>query len=140
MKVSLKRQNDDVHFQGKGISSIPINIDGAEKVGGVDAGARPMELVLMAVGSCASMDIVSILKKQKQDLRDLSIDVEGERDYDQTPAIFTRINVDFTLYGNLDEQKVEKAVSLSMEKYCSVSAMLQQTVRINYSFEIITTH
>ncbi len=64
MKVTLNRVNEDVHFEGVGTSNVPINIDGAEKIGGVDAGARPMELVLLAVGSCASMDIVSILKKQ----------------------------------------------------------------------------
>lgn len=140
MKITLSRINQDVHFEGTGISNVPVNIDGAEKVGGVEAGARPMELVLMAVGSCASMDIVSILKKQKQDLKDLKINVEGERDYNKTPAVFTKINIDFVFYGNLDEKKVAKAVSLSMEKYCSVSAMLEQTVRINYSFKIIKTN
>lgn len=140
MKVTINRVNNDVHFEGTGISNVPISIDGADKVGGIDAGARPMELVLMAVGSCASMDIVSILKKQKQELKDIKINVEGERDYDQTPAIFTEIDVTFILFGNLDRNKVEKAVTLSMEKYCSVSAMLEKTVRINYSFEIITTN
>lgn len=140
MKVTLNRVNDDVHFEGIGTSNVAVNIDGAEKIGGTDSGARPMELILMAVGSCASMDIVSILKKQKQDLKDLKINVEGERDFDKTPAVFTEINVDFIFYGHLDEKKVERAVSLSMEKYCSVSAMLEQTVRINYSFEIITTN
>jgi putative redox protein len=139
MKVTLNRVNNGVHFQGIGTSNIPINIDGAEKIGGTESGARPMELVLMAIGSCASMDIVSILTKQKQDLKDLKINIEGERDFDKTPAVFKEINVEFVFFGTLDNKKVERAVFLSMEKYCSVSAMLKPSVNISYSYKIVTS-
>ena len=96
-----------------------------------------MELILMGLGSCGAMDIISILKKQRQDLKDLKIEIDGNRVYNQTPAVFTDIKIKFTFYGNLSNEKVEKAVSLSMNKYCSVSAMLEKTVNISYSFEII---
>jgi putative redox protein len=138
MKVTLKKANDGFHFEGKGESEVVVNIDASEKMGGKNLGARPMELLLMGIGSCGAMDIVSILKKQREDLKDLSINVEGKRDYAQTPAIFTEITIMFTFYGNLDTSKVEKAVSLSMEKYCSVSAMLEHSAKIQYSYEIVS--
>ena len=136
MKVKIKRVNENVHFQGFGSSKIPVNVDGSPEIGGKNLGVRPMELVLIGLGTCGAMDIDSILKKQKQGLQDFCIEVDGERDYDQTPAVFTYINIHFIFIGNLDRNKVEKAVSLSMEKYCSVSAMLENTVNITYSFTI----
>jgi putative redox protein len=137
MKVTLNRIDDAFHFEGKGISDVGIPIDGSTEIGGRNAGARPMELVLMGLGSCGAMDIISILKKQRQDLKDLKINIDSERDYDQTPAVFKEIKVEFIFYGKLEENKVEKAVTLSMEKYCSVSAMLEKTAKITYSFQII---
>jgi putative redox protein len=137
MKVTLNRVDQNFHFEGIGTSEVPVNIDGSEDIGGSNSGARPMELILMGLGSCGAMDIISILKKQKQELKDLKISIDGERDYEQTPAIFTDINIEFQFYGDLDSAKVEKAVNLSMEKYCSVSAMLQKTVNITHSFIII---
>ena len=136
MKVELKRVDQNFHFQGFGSSEVPVNIDGSTDIGGNNSGARPMELILMGLGTCGAMDIISILKKQKQDLQDLKIEVDGERDYDKTPAVFTNIKINFIFTGNLDRTKVEKAVNLSMEKYCSVSAMLEKTVKIEYTFII----
>lgn len=137
MKVKLIRKNNAVYLQGTGVSNIPVNIDGSEDIGGTNAGARPMELILMGLGSCGAMDILSILKKQRQEIEHFEIEIDSTRDYDQTPAIFTNIDIVFLLYGNLDEQKVQKAVDLSMQKYCSVSAMLQEKVDIKYSFKIL---
>jgi putative redox protein len=137
MKITLNRVDQNFHFEGIGASEVPVNIDGSNDIGGTNSGARPMELILMGLGSCGAMDIISILKKQKQDLKDLKIFIDGERDYEITPAIFTDINIEFQFYGDIDSAKVEKAVNLSMEKYCSVSAMLQKTVNITYSFIII---
>ena len=139
MEVILNRVDQNYHFEGIGTSEITVQIDGSEEIGGSNSGARPMELLLMGLGSCGAMDIVSILKKQKQNLRDFKIIINGERDYDQTPAMFTNIKIDFQFHGDLDPNKVEKAVNLSMEKYCSVSAMLEKTTNISYSFEIIKT-
>lgn len=136
MNVTLKRIDQSFHFEGFGESNIAINIDGSKKIGGNDLGARPMELVLMALGSCASMDLISILKKQRQELKNLQIKIKGERDYSVTPAVFKKIDIHFILSGNLINGKVEKAIRLSMEKYCSVSEMLKSSVDIIYSFQI----
>lgn len=137
MEIIINRVDQKFHFEGIGASKVPVHIDGSEDIGGSNSGARPMELLLMSLGSCGAMDIVSILKKQKQNLKDFKILINGERDYDQTPAVFTNIKIEFQFYGELDYNKVEKAVNLSMEKYCSVSAMLEKTTNISYSFKII---
>ena len=136
MKVEIKRVDKNFHFQGIGIANIPIDIDGSEKIGGSNAGARPMELILMGLGSCGAMDIVSILKKQKQELKDLQIEIEAERDEEKIPSVFKKIKIIFHFVGELNKNKVEKAVNLSMGKYCSVSTMLEKTAKIDFSFTV----
>jgi putative redox protein len=136
MRVELKRVDENYHFEGIGNSDVPIYIDGSREIGGNNSGARPMELILMGLATCGAMDIISILKKQKEVIKDLKIVVEGLRDYDQTPAVFTNIDIAFHFIGNLNDKKVRKALNLSMEKYCSVSAMLEGKVKINYSYKI----
>jgi putative redox protein len=135
MRVELNRINKNYHFKGEGVSSIAINIDGSPDIGGENAGARPMELILMGLGSCSAIDIVRILKKQKQLLKEFNIHIDAERE-NQIPAVFKTIDIHFILKGELEEKKVEKAIELSMTKYCSVTAMLEKTVKINYSFSI----
>jgi putative redox protein len=136
MKVELKRIDKNFHFEGIGESKIVVNIDGSEKIGGSNSGARPMELVLMALGSCGAMDIISILKKQRQEFDDFSIVINANRDGTKIPSIFTDIHVEFIFTGDLDVMKVEKAVNLSMQKYCSVLAMLEKSADITYSYKI----
>ncbi len=136
MQVTLKRVNENVHFKGIGSAGVEINIDGSPSAGGINAGARPMELVLMALGSCSSIDIIQILKKQRQHISDFVVEVNGERSPDCIPSLFTNINVHYKLKGKLDEKKVDKAIKLSMEKYCSVTAILNKTANVSYSFEI----
>ena len=137
MKVELNRIDDNFHFEGIGESKISVSIDGSVKIGGSNQGARPMELVLMALGSCAAMDILSILKKQRQKVNNLKIEINGKRDLESVPAVFTEINLEFMFSGNIDNNKVERAVELSMKKYCSVSAMLEKSVKISYSINIM---
>jgi putative redox protein len=138
MKVELKRLNDAVHFEASSPSSaIKVHIDGSEAIGGQGLGVRPMELVLMAVGSCSVLDIVSILKKQRQDLKDISVSVEGER-ADAVPAVFTKIHILFTITGNVDHAKAETAAQLAVKKYCSVHDMLAKGgVDITYTLAFI---
>lgn len=95
----------------------------------------PMELVLVSVAGCSSVDVVEILKKQRQTLDDLQVKVEGNR-VDTIPAVFEKIHLHFILKGALEGEKVEKAINLSMNKYCSVSNMLKPQVEITTSFEI----
>ncbi|MXV17839.1 OsmC family protein [Hufsiella ginkgonis] len=137
MKVELKRVNDAVHFEGEGVApNVKINIDGSPDIGGLGLGARPMELVLMALGSCSSLDLVTILKKQKQVIHDFSVAIEGKR-REQVPTIFTHIHMVFSLSGEIDPGKAEKAAELAVKKYCSVHDMLAAGgVEITYSLLI----
>jgi putative redox protein len=138
VKVELKRVNDAVHFEASAPSTnVKVHIDGSPEIGGEGLGVRPMEMVLMALASCSSLDLVSILKKQKQDLQDISVSVEGER-REELPPVFTKINMHFTLKGDIDPAKAERAAELAVKKYCSVHDMLVAGgVEINYSIDII---
>ena len=137
MKVELKRVNDAVHFEASAPSStVKVQIDGSPEIGGLGLGVRPMEMVLMALASCSSLDLVNILKKQKQDIHDFSVSVEGER-REQIPTIFTKIHMVFTLTGNIHEEKAVRAAELAVKKYCSVHDMLAAGgVEITYSTRI----
>lgn len=134
MKVELKRVNDAVHFEASAPSStVKVQIDGSPDIGGLGLGVRPMEMILMALASCSSLDLVSILKKQKQDLQDFSVSVEGER-REQIPTVFTKIHMTFTLKGTIDQDKANRAAELAVKKYCSVHDMLAAGgVEITYS-------
>jgi len=136
MKVNLKRINDACHLEAHNESGSVIHIDGAPEIGGQNLGFRPMQLLLAGIGSCSSMDIISILQKQKQPVDNLEIEVNGEREKDKVPSLFQTIHVHFKLSGNLDEEKVKRAIDLSMNKYCSVAKTLEKTARISYSFEV----
>ena len=136
MKVELNMVNDAVHFEGSGSGNVKVHIDGSEAIGGMGLGVRPMELVLMALGSCSSLDLISILKKQRQDVKDVSISVEGERK-EGVPAVFTKIHLTINLTGNIDRAKAEKAAELAVKKYCSVHDMLAAGgVEITYSLNV----
>ncbi len=136
MKVELKRLNDAVHFEASGAEDVKVHVDGSEAIGGQGLGVRPMELVLMALGSCSSFDLLSILKKQRQDVADVSVSVKGER-RDGVPAVFTKIHMTFNISGNLDAAKVDKAAELAVKKYCSVHDMLAAGgVEITYSINL----
>ena len=114
-------------------------MDGAPANGGRNAGARPMEVVLMGLGGCTTFDVMSILKKTRQQVTDCVVELQGER-ADAVPSVYTSIHVHFKVYGiNLDDAKVERAVKLSAEKYCSASLMLSQgNVEITHSFETLS--
>lgn len=137
MKVELKRVNNAVHFEASAPSStVKVQIDGSPEIGGLGLGVRPMEMVLMALASCSSLDLVNILKKQKQEINDFSVSVEAER-REQIPTIFTKIHMTFSLTGNINPDKAERAAELAVKKYCSVHDMLAAGgVEINYSINI----
>ena len=137
MHISLQRVNDAVHFEGTGDSTdVHVHIDGSPDIGGEGLGVRPMELVLMALGSCSALDLVTILKKQRQQIDDVKIDVKGER-REEIPHIFTDIHISFYLKGDIDQTKAGKAAKLAVKKYCSVHDMLAAGgVNITYSVEI----
>ena len=122
-----------VAWRARSDSQHTITIDGAEKIGGVNRGPRPMELVVKGLCGCAAMDIISILTKQKQMIENATIHAKATRT-DDVPAVFKKIHITFAFEGDtLKPQLLRRAVSLSMDKYCSVSRMLSATVEITYS-------
>lgn len=125
-------------MDGESGSGHHINIDGPESIGGRNQGMRPMEMMLMSVGACSTVDVISILKKARQDVTDCVVELEGER-ADAIPAVFEKIHLHFKVSGNnLDESKVKRAVELSAEKYCSASIMLKNAgVILSHSFELL---
>ena len=135
MEVVLKRLDDDFHFEGIGTSSVPVHIDAAEGIGGHNAGARPMELLLMGIGGCTAIDVILILKKQRQAIEDFQIRISGNREKiegtEKTP--FREINIQFELKGAIDGNKALKAIQLSMEKYCSATAQLEPSATITHT-------
>ncbi|MBC8184330.1 OsmC family protein [candidate division KSB1 bacterium] len=137
MKVTLERVNNSFQFEAIGSTGIPVAIDASPQIGGHNKGARPMELLLMGLGGCSGIDIIEILKKQKQALESFYIDIEAERIPDKLPSIFKSIHLHFKLGGDLNTKFVERAIQLSLDKYCSVGAIISKTAEINYSYEII---
>lgn len=137
VKIELKRLNDAVLFEAANESGNVVRIDGSPDVGGTNQGMRPMQMLLAAMGGCSAIDLVNILKKQKQDLQDVNITVTGEREQGVVPALYTEVHAHYKLFGNIDKDKAERAVSLAVDKYCSVAKTLEKTAKITYSFEII---
>ncbi|MCF8459815.1 MAG: OsmC family protein [Flavobacteriales bacterium] len=132
MKVTLKRLNDDYHMEATNATGNTIQMDGSPGIGGQNLGARPMEVVLMSLAGCSSIDVISILKKMKQEVTDYDVEVTAER-RDEIPSIFTKIHMKFLVKGiDLDGEKVRRAAQLSAEKYCSVSKILEPTAEITW--------
>ncbi len=126
IRLELHRNSGDYGFEIKDSLNHLIQTDSSSKDGGNDNGFRPMQLVLAALGSCSAIDIVSILKKQRQELSDLSIVIEGEREQDVIPSLWKKIALHFTFKGTIDSDKATRAVELSVQKYCSVAETLRR--------------
>lgn len=137
MKIQLNRKNNGVHFEASSeLSDVKVQIDGPASIGGEGKGVRPMEMVLMALGSCSVFDLTTILQKQRQEIDDIQVEVRGER-REEIPNIFTKIHISFTLKGKIDLQKAERAAELAVKKYCSVHDMLANGgVEIDYSIRV----
>lgn len=128
---------DGLLMVGKSDSGHTITMDGPPESGGENLSVRPMEMLLLGVAGCTMIDVVTTLKKMRQDLSHLETKINAERATDH-PKVFTDIHIQFILKGqNLDEKKVDKAITLSAEKYCSASIMLGETATITHDFEVI---
>lgn len=129
---------DNAMFVGESGSGHSVVMDGPEDHGGRNMGIRPMEMLLIGMGGCASFDVLSMLRKGRQQVSDCRAELQAER-ADAVPAVFTRINIHFVVTGtDLKESQVKRAVELSAEKYCSASIMLGAAgVEINHSYEVI---
>ncbi|MBI5507958.1 MAG: OsmC family protein [Deltaproteobacteria bacterium] len=131
VQISMRRVQGAL-FEAKNERGRTCVVDGPPDVGGTDAGLRPMEMLLAALAGCSAVDVLLIMKKQRQPLDNLDIEVTGER-ADAVPAVYTSIHVTFTGSGAIELAKLERAVSLSFEKYCSVARMLQPAVKITFA-------
>lgn len=138
MKIKMIRKNELFHFIGKSDNGVEVHIDADESVGGTGKGIRPMMILLYGLAGCSGIDVVSILNKQKQNLKHIEIEIEAEREKDKHPSLFTKIYVNFLLTGALDSAKVQKALDLTFDKYCSVAKTLDRFSKICYSFKIIS--
>jgi putative redox protein len=129
---------DGAAFVGEAGSGHAIVMDGPADHGGRNIGLRPMEVLLIGMGGCSSVDVIGILQKARQDVIDCVTHLEAER-ADEVPAVFTRIHLRFVVTGrNLKEAHVKRAVELSADKYCSASIMLSKAgVEITHSYEIV---
>ena len=132
MKITLNRVNDNFHFELKNDRGHKVNVDSRPEFGGDDKGPSPMELVLMGVAGCSAIDMISILKKQRQEITSFKAEVEGERVQVGEAKPFKDITVVFFLEGPINEEKAARAAQLSFEKYCSVSKTLEPTATIHY--------
>lgn len=138
MKARVKWVQDRT-FLGESGSGHSMVMDGDPAGGGRDLGIRPMEALLLGMGGCTAYDVVEILQKSRQEVEDCVIELDGER-ADEIPKVFTKIVVRYIVSGrNLDPKKVERAVNLSAETYCSATIMLGKTAEITHEIEIIDT-
>ena len=127
---------DGVAFVGESGSGHAMVIDGAPGAGGRNIGPRPLEAMLIGLGACSAFDVVTILRKARQEVTDCRVELEAER-ADAVPAVFTRIRMVFVVSGTeLRESAVRRAVNLSAEKYCSATAMLRTSVDITHGYRI----
>ncbi len=130
---------ENAAFMAEAGSGHAMVVDGSESIGGRNLGPRPMELMLMSVGSCSAVDIVQILKKARQPVTGCEVKVSGKR-AETDPKVFTAIHLHFIVSGaGLSENHVKRAVQLSAEKYCSASIMLGRAATISHDYELLNT-
>ncbi len=124
-------------FVASADSGHALVMDGSAEIGGHNLGARPMEMLLMGLGGCASIDVVMILQKSRQAIQNCAVEIQAER-ADTDPKVFTKIHLHFVVSGKvLDPKRVAHAISLSAEKYCSASVMLGKTAEITHDFVVV---
>ena len=124
-------------FEGVAGSGHRVTIDVAPEVGGRNLGLRPMEMVLLGLGGCTAIDVLHMLRKGREPITDMRVELNAER-ADDVPKVFTRIHLHFVLMGaGLDPHKIERAINLSASKYCSASMMLNKTAEMTHDFEIV---
>jgi len=137
IKIEINRIDQDFRMEAVNEKGNAIVMDAGAADGGHDSGMRPMQLLLAAMGGCSAIDLIAILRKQREPLNDLKITVTGEREQGVVPALYTEVHAHFKLFGDINPEKAERAVQLSVEKYCSVAKTLEKTAKVTYSFEIV---
>lgn len=136
MKIKIKRIDQDFALHATNEEGSIVTIDAAKEIGGNCKGMRPMQLVLSALGGCSAIDVLQILKKQKQEIGSFQVEINGAREKSGSYSLFKTIDLHFIIDGNVNPVKAEQAVKLSMEKYCSVAKTLEPTAKISYKVTV----
>jgi putative redox protein len=125
-KIELSRVSGDFGFEASDENGHVVKMDSSAESGGENFGVRPMQMLLMGLGGCSAIDVIHILKKQRQEVKDYKMIINGDREGGKEPSLWKNITLEFHIFGNVDEDKAQKAVELSIDKYCSVSATLEK--------------
>lgn len=125
-KIELTRVKGDFGFEAKDEQGHVVRMDSSPESGGWDFGVRPMHMLLMGLAGCSAIDVITILKKQRQEIKEYKMVVNGEREAGKEPSLWKDVSIEFHLYGTIDEDKAVKAAELSINKYCSVAATLDK--------------
>lgn len=136
MRINIKRTDDDFLMEATNDTGNTVLMDGSESIGGHHKGMRPMQLLLTAVGGCSAIDIISILKKQRQKIESFEVEVDGDSVKVEDHSVYKTIVVHFKLRGEIDPEKAEKAAQLSFTKYCSVSKALEFSSDITFKVTV----
>lgn len=123
--IQLSRVKGDFGFEATDANGHVVRMDSSPESGGWDYGVRPMQMLLMGLGGCAGIDVISILKKQRQDVKDYKMTISGDREAGVEPSLWKNVTIEFHFYGDVEEDKARRAVDLSLNKYCSVAATLK---------------
>lgn len=135
MNITIKRIDDAYLMESISPEGQTVRSDATLDIGGRGQGMRPTQMLLASLGSCSSIDVIELLRKQRQPLQHIELDVSGQRT-DDIPRVFTDIHVHYRLYGELEPGKVERACRISMEKLCSITKMLEKAATITWSYAI----
>lgn len=136
IQIDINRVHGDYGFEAKDAAGQTVRIDTSPETGGTNFGVRPMQMLLMGLGGCSGIDIVSILKKQRQTVEHFSMKITGNREPGKEPSLWENVHIIFELKGNIDPAKAKKACELSMDKYCSVAATLRKA-GANLTWEVV---
>ncbi len=136
ISIELSREQLDYGFVATDAGNHTIQMDTSPETGGKNFGVRPMQLLLIALAGCSAIDVISILNKQRQTVTDYKMKVSGERQAGVEPSLWHVVEVEFYLFGNIDETKAQRAADLSINKYCSVAATLR-AAGANISYKVI---
>lgn len=139
MKIDVNWLGNDFHFEAENDTNGKIRIDGNNEIGGLEGGLAPMQLLLAGVGGCSAIDVLHILEKQKQKIDSLKVEVDGDRQEVEgaSHTEYRSIHLHFIISGDLDPKKVERALKLSITKYCSASKALEKGSDITYDYKIV---
>lgn len=135
-RITLRRIQEPFYFEARNATGNTVHIDAAPAIGGTGKGVRPMEMLLMGLAGCSGIDVISILRKQRQSIAAMEIEVTGERGESPGANPFTKIMIKFILHGEIEEHHLRRAIELSLTKYCSVAKTLEKTATIDWEYQL----